>query len=235
MKLWPFFTFFGGKWRTAPRYPAPKYDTIIEPFAGSAGYAMRYSAHRVLLCEADETIAALWRYLIAVRAEEILRLPLKIQSIDSLHAPPEAKALIGFWLNKGMTAPCRTPSKWMRDGIRPNSQWGEAIRARIARQVEAIRHWRVLADYREAPDIEATWFIDPPYVGRLGQRYRRRIDDYEQLAAWCRARRGQVMVCENDGADWLPFRPFLVAKGTEGRRRTGTSREAIWMNEEAVG
>lgn len=41
-KLKPFFTYFGGKYRIAPRYPKPQYNTIIEPFAGSAGYSLRY-------------------------------------------------------------------------------------------------------------------------------------------------------------------------------------------------
>jgi len=40
--LRPFWRYYGGKWRAAPRYPAPRHDLIIEPFAGAAGYAMRY-------------------------------------------------------------------------------------------------------------------------------------------------------------------------------------------------
>ena len=176
-------------------------------------------------------LLALWRYLIRVDSKEIFSLPNRVDSVDDVHGPSEARALVGFWLNKGMTAPCRTPSKWMRDGIRPNSQWGTAIRARIARQVECIRHWQVINDYSCARDVEATWFIDPPYQGRLGRRYRANRIDYPALADWCRSRRGQVIVCENVGADWLPFRPFLVAKGTEGKRRTGRSVEAIWTQD----
>jgi hypothetical protein len=33
-RLRPFFSFYGGKWRIARHYPTPKYDIIIEPFAG---------------------------------------------------------------------------------------------------------------------------------------------------------------------------------------------------------
>ena len=39
--LLPFWAYYGGKWRSAPRYPAPVHGRIIEPFAGAAGYAMR--------------------------------------------------------------------------------------------------------------------------------------------------------------------------------------------------
>jgi len=55
-----FFYFYGGKWLAAPRYPAPRYDTIIEPFAGSAGYSLRYPDKRVVLVERDPKIAATW-------------------------------------------------------------------------------------------------------------------------------------------------------------------------------
>jgi hypothetical protein len=39
--LEPMFTYLGGKWRLAPKYPPPIHDTIIEPFCGSAGYSLR--------------------------------------------------------------------------------------------------------------------------------------------------------------------------------------------------
>ena len=48
-----FFSYFGGKWRAAPHYPAPTEPHIIEPFAGAAGYAMRYPERKVTLIDAD--------------------------------------------------------------------------------------------------------------------------------------------------------------------------------------
>ena len=42
-RLRPFFCYYGGKWRAAPKYPPPEHDTIVEPFAGAAGYATRYA------------------------------------------------------------------------------------------------------------------------------------------------------------------------------------------------
>ena len=53
----PFFTFYGGKYRAAPRYPKPKHSRIIEPFAGSAGYSMRYPDLNVTLVDAAPVIA----------------------------------------------------------------------------------------------------------------------------------------------------------------------------------
>lgn len=73
--LHPFFSFFGSKWRLAPSYPRPEASTIIEPFAGSAGYSLRYPAHRVKLFDIDPVVVGVWKYLIAVSERELLRLP----------------------------------------------------------------------------------------------------------------------------------------------------------------
>lgn len=233
--LWPFFCFYGGKWRAAPHYPAPVYDEIIEPFAGSAGYAMRYPERDVHLYDADPLVVGLWRYLIGVSEAEIRSLPLQVEHVDDLNVSEEARWLIGFWLNKGMTAPCKTPSKWMRDGWRPNSQWGEVIRERVASQLCAIRHWTIEErSYENVPIRAATWFIDPPYNNAAGRRYRRHSIDYRELGAWCRALPGQAIVCEQDGALWLPFQPFRAIKSTEGRNRTNRSAEVVWTNSPAI-
>jgi len=143
---------------------------------------------------------------------------------------------VGFWLAKGRAHPALTPSAWRKekyDALRHQSHfWGESIRSRIAQQVARIRHWKVQHGfYWQAPDVEADWFVDPPYEGKPGLQYRThgsRNFDYGALAAWCIERRGQTIVCEAQGASWLPFRPFHTAAGMQGTKRTGISREAIW-------
>jgi len=219
------------------------YETIVEPFAGAAGYATRYADRKVILLERDPTIAALWRYLVSVKPAEILALPdmpLEGSTVDDLPVCQEAKSLIGFWCNKGTASPHKSPSMWMRNAdkewasgkyARSNSYWGRVIREKIASQVTLIRHWQVIeASYESAPDLEATWFIDPPYEA-AGKYYRFRLDSYEPLAAWCKARRGQVMVCENTGATWLPFKPFATLKSTPGTHGKSYSSEVLWTNE----
>jgi 16S rRNA G966 N2-methylase RsmD len=119
----------------------------------------------------------------------------------------------------------------MRSGIRPNSYWGEVIRQRVADQVDAIKHWKIFnKSYEESPDLEATWFIDPPYQGECGKKYRCKLDQYTKLGEWCLKRRGQAIVCERAGADWLPFRPFQSIKATPGARGKSYSEEVIWTN-----
>ena len=237
MSLRPFFSFYGGKWRATPRYPRPESDMIIEPFAGSAGYSVRHNAHDVFLYDIDERVIGTWQYLIRASEREIHALPLLKPGQDVREFPiiEEARWLIGWWLNKGMTAPCHIPSRWMREPLpgRDETYWGEGVRDRLARQVSKIRHWRAaLASYEDVPDYAATWFIDPPYIATPGARYTHSnaAIDFANLAAWCRERQGQVIVCENVGADWLPFEPFMIAKASVGNGRAGVSHEAIWTN-----
>lgn len=232
----PFFCFYGGKWRASPHYPTPRYRRIIEPFAGAAGYSTRHHERDIVLVEKDPIIAGLWRWLIGATAEEVLALPLEIPTtVRDLGLDPGPAALIGFWCNKGAASPVQSPSKWMRDGTRAASFWGEVIRARIADQVSAIRHWTVIeGDFADAPDAEATHFVDPPYANRAGSHYRTRFADHARLGDWCRGRQGQVIVCENDGATWLPFRHFRTIKANESANGKGRSSEAIWLSDEQV-
>lgn len=102
------------------------------------------------------------------------------------------------------------------------------VRERISKQVQQIRHWQVIeGDYTAAPDVCATWFVDPPYSGEAGRKYDK--IDYTSLGTWCKSRRGQVMVCENVGATWLPFQPYLTIKSTEGAHGKKQSEEALWQ------
>jgi hypothetical protein len=222
----------------------PKHGTIIEPFAGSAAYACKHWDRDVVLVDRNPVIAGLWKWLTRVSSEEILALPLLTErgaSVDALDIPQPAKWLIGFWCNKGHATPCRTiTTTW---GTKyPEQFWHKEMRARVAEQVARIRHWRVLdlSSYAEIPNELATWFVDPPYTGIRSSRRRGggRIEhrpvgdrypfgakgiDYAHLGAWCRERFGQVIVCENLGATWLPFGPFRVVRGL-GK----ISTEAVW-------
>jgi hypothetical protein len=103
-----------------------------------------------------------------------------------------------------------------------------AVLPHVKGRVEIIE-----GDYTDAPDIKATWFVDPPYHvnGRPQQRgmgYAEGCNsdslDYEALAKWCRRRRGQKIVCEQAGADWLPFEDLRLARNSIGNSAT----EVVW-------
>lgn len=236
--LRPFFKFFGGKHRIAARYPAPEGDTIVEPFAGSAGYSTLYHDRNVVLVERDAEIASVWRYLIRAKPAEIRRLPLLRldQTLDDLRrVPPEARALIGFWLRSGSTYPRKKPGAWMRSEKWPDRFWGEKVRERIASQVDRIKHWRIVeGSYEQAPDVKATWFIDPPYeVSGKSYRHGSNAIDYRDLARWVHERKGLVIACEQAGARWLPFRFLATAKANRAKGGDGVSNEVVYVSRSA--
>lgn len=233
----PFFGFYGGKWRDSLKhYPQPSCSTIVEPFAGSAGYSVRHYDRQVILGEKDPVIFGVWDFLIKTPASEILAIPdlEEGQSVDDLPICQEARWLVGFWLNRAASRPRTSPSAWMREGIRPGSFWGDRVRNTIASQVDRIRHWKIYnCSYEEIPwEGEATWFIDPPYQ-KQGRHYHYGAEDidFPTLATWSRERRGQVIVCEQDGADWLPFRTLARTKTTRVGIR---SNEAIWTKDDRL-
>jgi hypothetical protein len=227
--LRPFWRYCGAKWRIAPRYPAPRHRTIIEPFAGAAGYSLRYPDHEIILVEKYHVIAEIWRWLIAATPDEVRAIPC-VDAVADLPAwvPDGARWLVGFNLG----AQLKRPNLHLSSGLvkRRDRGWCEGwtalMRERVASQAAAIRHWRVIeGDFTAAPDIEATWFVDSPYQ-RAGYGYVHgsAAIDYAALAGWCRSRRGQTIVCEATVADWLPFAPFGTTRGMSGK----PSREAIW-------
>lgn len=236
MELKPFFTFYGGKWRAANHYPSPLHNLIVEPFAGAAGYSLRHSEKQIVLCDKDPVICALWRYLISANQKTILDLP-DVREGQTLKEVSQKyglsggeESLIGFWLNKGTSSPCQSPSAWMRGGLRPKSFWGPEIRSRVSQQVLFIRHWTILeGTYADIEEVTATWFVDPPYQ-KAGRHYvcGSKDIDYSHLGSWSQSLQGQVVVCENEGADWLPFRPFRNIKANESKTGGKQSAEVIW-------
>lgn len=231
MLLRPFFSFYGSKWLIARKYPEPVHPVIIEPFAGSAGYSLRHYEREVRLYDKDPIIVGVWDYLIKASITDIRRLPATIQVIDHLPSwvPQEAKWLIGFWISKGQAAPRLSGSPWNITTIRPADGivWGQRVKDRLIEQVPFIRHWKAIhTSYPRIPNVQATWFVDPPYqIG--GEHYRIKLAyrEYRHLAEWCLEREGQLIVCERDGADWLPFRPFVTSRSTLYE----FGKEAIYM------
>lgn len=223
----PFFPYYGSKWNTARYYPAPTHRTVVEPFAGSAGYATFYGGEKVILYDTDPIIAGLWSYLIGVSGRERISLPELPEPgdcVDDYNIPQEARWLIGFWLNRGSAQPKKSRTAYSSRTDRGQLNWGLRAKERIASQLDAIRSWKVVeGSFASVPDHKATWFVDPPY-GEKGKYYRHGFDDYESLGPWCLTRRGQVIVCENEGAVWLPFEPLGSFKSSNGR-----SREVVYL------
>lgn len=232
--LRPFFSYYGSKYLACQKgmYPEPEYDTIIEPFAGAAGYSLKFFQKNVRLYDIDERIYGIWSYLLGATPAEIRRLPDVVEHIDDVKAPQEAKWLIGYWLARGQSSPRKYPSPWMRTrAVGARFYWGAYVRGMIAHQLKYIHHWKVFNKSYESIgfDRPATWYIDPPYCAKPGRHYKCNKVDFKYLAKWCRVRKGQVMVCEMMGADWLPFVRLKDINNTVKKGgKAGKSREVIW-------
>jgi hypothetical protein len=217
----PLFPFYGSKWRDAKRYPAPG-GLVVEPFAGSAGYSLRHAPAQVHLYDIDPIIVGVWSYLIKATPRELLALPdVGVGDLVSdFSIPQEAKWLIGFWINRGSSSPRNRASTWQIkyvDSVNQQLVWSRRARERLASEVLKIRHWRIEErSYLDIPmRFDATYFVDPPYVDK-GKKYRCNHVDHRHIGAWVQALPGRVIACENEGADWLPFRSLASIKSTRG-------------------
>lgn len=217
------FFYFGRKRSLGRFYPPPGHRTVIEPFAGSAAYADRHirSLDRVILVELREDVVKMWRQLLDpdLTVDDIC--PPVTLGVDTTNQFHVNAAVSGGGRYHRLKA---TPVMVMNVDIL-RRQLPAARRQWQDRDVEIIH-----GDYTLAPDIEATWFVDPPYQGQQGSHYPHgsRDIDYPALGAWCRARTGQVIVCEGEGADWLPFVPLGGLVSVRGKR----SNEAVYLNGE---
>lgn len=238
MKIGPLFKWFGSKWQSAKRYPSPEHDTIIEPFAGSAGYACNFAEKRVFLWDADDNVRDLWLWLLFVANESLIRtIPVGEPAgtdIRELGLSWGQSLLLKHWQRTNNVGDCWTISPW---GHLPG-QWTESTRARVAEEVYAIKHWRL--DQPPAEKV-GTWFIDPPY--KYNYRYRRDLPPFDHQGLADMVRRihpsSQIIVCEaacpKTGAipQYLPFRPNHSSV-TSRRKATQNhhSAELIWTNRE---
>lgn len=220
------FKFYGAKQRIAAQYPEPELDTVVEPFAGAAGYAVHWRKHASLaiLIEKDKRVVALWHRLLKMDVGDLLNMPAPVPGERS------TDLLVAFAAGRSTrdTPVEFTVTTRMAERFDP-------MRRRIAGVLDECRHFEVRAgDYREAPDLAATWFVDPPYqttgAGRAdrtrGGRYTHANTDlnYQGLGDWVQARRGQVVACDQAGSDWLPWNGRLSGQDSASRRYT----EVYW-------
>jgi len=234
----PLFKWFGSKWLSSKTLPSAQHDQIVEPFAGGAGYSLRYADRKVLICESNPHIFDLWSWLISEATEATIRdIPLNVPEgtdIRTLGLSKGQQLLLKNWQRTNNVGSCWTISKW---GHLPG-QWTANTRARVASEFGAVRHWKVwrdgLAILRAwSSDKLATWLVDPPY--QYNYQYGSSPINYQELSQLIRKVPGQKIVCEavcpKTGAvpNWLEF-SFFGNRITSRRKAENNhhSKELIW-------
>lgn len=222
------FSYFGSKSKIVRYYPSPRYPFIIEPFCGSARYSLLYKERQVWINDYWPIITDVWQWIVKAEQAEIDALP-ELQYgeyLSSYNLPRQQRTLLSFTVNRGNGFPNNKMQKWsVKNGETSK------LKKRLSLCCPLIRHWKITnVDYRKLPNVEATWFIDPPYE-KQGHDYKHGSKgiNYAELAEWCKSRKGQVIVCESDSAEWLPFK-FLKRHQAQTKYRT-TYDEMIWTNE----
>jgi hypothetical protein len=224
------FYYYGAKHRYASRYQRPTHRTVVEPFAGAAGYSvhhlMRGNIDDAILVESNPRVADLWRRLLEMSPADVLALPIP---------EPGEWTTDYLWMTTAASSGIASSS-----GYTLTERAGKVAAGMLRRIAKALPHLDgrvtiVEGDYTLAPDIAATWFIDPPYQthdhisthslsrGRgYGPGHGSDDLDFAALGEWCRQRVGQTIVCEYEPADWLPFvPPRATADGLGGHQTPG--------------
>jgi hypothetical protein len=221
------FSYYGSKTNIVDLYPKPVHGKIIEPFAGAAKYSLRYFDREVLIVDKYPVIIEIWQHLQKCSIKDILNLPDQLLPGETWEdyklLSTTERYLMGFLLGRADERPRnKTTVRTLR---RP-----KAIQSRkkfIANNLFKIRHWEIrLGSYNEVPNEIATWFVDPPYQfgGEVYVMNNKKIN-YTDLSSWCKERNGQLIVCENTKASWLPFIPIKRVRGSHHK-----TTEAIYCN-----
>lgn len=228
----PFFSYYGAKWTGAKHYGPPRRGLVIEPFAGSACYSTRWGAANVRLYDVSPDICDLWDFLIHCSERDIASIPDQLDNDEALHRLDRGpRLLLGFWIAKGRAEPSNVLSPWYFTYRNATDcrVWGAAVKRRIITQKPLIAGWSIdCLSWEKIPVTEAHWHIDPPYSCAAGRRYPHDAVDFDALGRWARCLPGAVDVCENTGADWLPFSPLYEVVTSRGRRNGARSQEAVW-------
>jgi hypothetical protein len=168
---------------------------VIEPFAGSMAYTLTHRPRFAIGVELDEQVVKLWNRVCGMSRAELETFPPPVVGERTKDLWVYGSAVSAWNLDVSY----RTVTPFMIN------RFEEQRRMALRHHDYATRSVLYApGDYREAPDVECTWFIDPPYRG-VPQSYRHTDLDYDELAAWCSTRQGQVIICEGPDGDWLPF------------------------------
>ena len=181
------FSYFGSKSKIVHLYRKPQYPLIIEPFAGSARYAVRYYSRDVWINDADPIIYEIWKWIINATKSDIRALPvLKHHENISDHKwlSDAERWLLGFTVGPASASPHAAATRWGANDTVPRLQ------SVLLKYCGKLSHWRLTnLHYSKMRNVAATWYVDPPYqIQGVHYRYSTKDIDFQHLGLWCRER-----------------------------------------------
>ena len=217
------FYYYGAKNLLSRYYPSPKYNLIVEPFAGSAAYSCYHLSKskflKALICDKDDSVTEAWNFLLRCSEKDITNFP----------TPAIGEYAYDFLVKTCAVSNASSKCNKMRYTERLDRVF-QIQKRRILKLLPIRDRIKfVHGSYEDLQNVESTWFIDPPYqvvnkngsVFQNGDGYSRECGtaqiDFCQLKDFCLERKGQVIVCEKEGADWLPFASFRTNKTSLNR------------------
>src|SRR6185369_4284263 len=112
------WSYYGAKTNIVHLYPKPMHDKIIEPFAGTARYALRYFEKEILLVDKYHVITDIWKWLQQCSPADITSLP-RFKAGDNIndftYDCDEQRYLVGFLVGFGLTDPRKTATPRLRN------------------------------------------------------------------------------------------------------------------------
>jgi len=229
------FSYYGGKGMIVNRYPAPKHKTIIEPFAGGAAYSLKYYKHDVVLNDLNQKTYGVWKFITnLVNYKFIKKIPVEVKKGDTIDNITKGKGfpsgliyLLRSACNVG-TFGAKNCNQITKIGA---EKWKHNTIDKLKFWMPKLCHWKITnKDYISMENVEATWFVDPPYNNDSGKIYKTNIVNYSELSKWCLSRKGFIVVCEDYGANWLPFIKTKKAPGLQSKHRSTKRIEGVYVN-----
>ena len=236
------FSMYGGKSKIAHLYPHPNYSHIVEPFAGSAAYSWLHRRDHttnrnrdVWLNDLDPRTHSIWKFLTSPDACAIVEayVPDTVEPGMKVSdfIPPEHPGLVELCraeANQGTMG-----EKGVRDVITKMGAKCWKVKRKALQVIPEVVNWRVTSvDWSDLANVNATWFVDPPYNNAAGAQYRLGATaiNYDHLGWWCLNRRGQTIVCENEGATWGEFKPMEHPRvSIRSKYQRADAKEVVWI------
>jgi site-specific DNA-adenine methylase len=194
------FYYYGAKNNLAKHYKEPRYNLIIEPFAGSAAYScfhlFRNPKLKAELRDKNEDVAATWDFLLKCSERDIVE-----------YKTPE----LGEYAYDFLIKTCTVSNASSRcNKMKYTERLDRVFQIQKRRLIKLLpirdRISFKQGEYRDIKNKEATWFIDPPYqikdkngsIFQNGDGYGEQCGtgqiNFKELSDFCLGRSGQIIV-----------------------------------------